>query len=248
MTTFAPPDGSGDVPGSAVDPEAAEISRRYREAIGVFQRHHDNPGTTSEDDLAAALRPYLQRWDRRMRQNAYRYGFTTDDVGIVTQTASTEFFFDKIVTGQFDPAKNEFSIFQTLIIQRAIDHQRRRQTNKENFNIEGLHRLKWTNPTGADDPYAGAHPAPSAEDIAMDAMTLEEAAKQLCADAGLDARETAIVTYRYVHEITDWPAATELINAELPPPVSWKTLRNICRAARKKIQIHLDNRLREEDF
>lgn len=87
---------------------------------------------------------------------------------------------------------------------------------------------------------------------------------RLCAEAKLDPRDTAIMSYIYIDHDTEWedsrivPDAREAFWEELaqivgllfPPPVSWQTIRNRHGAAKKRLRDELETRRRtgrEED-
>lgn len=142
-------------PGRAEAPPAAEQlerQHRYDDAIKTFQDHCDRPGAVTDDELAAALVAYQQRWDNSIRSGAHRFGFTDDDTSTVAQKTLAEFFTTRIETGVFDPSRGHFAILKKLLQQRAIDHWRHLQTPGARPDREGLQR----HDNEATDPFTRA--------------------------------------------------------------------------------------------
>lgn len=207
----------------------------YEEALVVLQAHHDRPGSVAEPDLAHAyLRGYLPHWQRQIRYAAYRQGFLVDDVDTVVDDAVEEFFMRKVVTGRFDPARGEFAVLRTLVQQRAIDRHRHLRSAPGVMNRPGRTDI-------ADEALPVT---PSAEDEALRrASSEEEANAELCRRAGLDQRETAIMTYRYVCQL-EWDQVLLLVNHQAERPVGLPHLRNIQTNAKRKIRAYLARRTR----
>lgn len=208
----------------------------YEEALALLQAQHDRPGSVAEADLANAyLRGYLPHWQRQIRFAAYRQGFLVDDVDSVVDDAVEEFFLRKVLTGLFDPSRAEFAILRTLLRQRAIDRHRHLVSVRGAMNRPGH----------ADIADMALPATPSAEDEALKSMSSqEEANAALCRDAGLNQRETALMTYRYVCEL-GWEEVLERMNHQSMRPVGLPHLRNIQTEAKRKIRIYLARRPNE---
>jgi hypothetical protein len=241
MTKKVSDEPRDDVVRSDAEPngESGTEGLAYAEALAVLQAHHDRPGSVAESDLAHAfLRGYLPRWQRHIRYAAYRQGFTADDVDTVVDNVVHEFFLRKVLVGQFDPARSEFAIFRTLIQQRAIDRHRHLQTASGAMNRPGRTDI-------ADLTLPVSR---SAEDEALTPKSTEEDANaKLCRDAGLDHRETDVITYRYVHKL-QWDDVLALVNTHAERPVGLPRLRNIHTDAKRKIKAYVARRTNEESF